>query len=394
MKRILKFLIFLLIGVLLITGGIRLIKKRKSELSNLPAPQEPVYVVKGTFVKQGVVEETVSYLGKVVPENEIYISTKFSGRVKKILVSEGDRVKKGQLIAQIDGIPVKTAVENLKAEEKILKSQLRSLEAQLEAAQSDYQFAKTNFERDRRLFKGKAISEIQFLKSKTLLDSAKAKVEALKSNIFSTKDRISSLQRQIEEKENDLTYLEIHSCCDGIVDRVFVKEGNLAIPGKPLLKIQSLDKKVLLSFPIKYSGTIKRPAVAYIKINGKTEKFHISKIYPSADNNSLAVAEIKLKRADLITNSFVNVKLITKVVKGLVVPKLSVLHLSNGTFILTNKEGRFIKIPVKVIAEDEKNAVVKGNIKEGTPVAVAMENKLRLLASGKKGKILLEGKNR
>ena len=394
MKRILKFLIFLLIGVLLITGGIRLIKKRKSELSNLPAPQEPVYVVKGTFVKQGVVEETVSYSGKVVPENEIYISTKFSGRVKKILVSEGDRIKKGQLIAQIDSIPVKTAVENLKAEEKILKSQLRSLEAQLEAAQSDYQFAKTNFERDRRLFKGKAISEIQFLKSKTLLDSAKAKVEALKSNIFSTKERISSLQRQIEEKENDLTYLEIHSCCDGIVDRVFVKEGNLAIPGKPLLKIQSLDKKVLLSFPIKYSGTIKRAAVAYITINGKTEKFHISKIYPSADNNSLAVAEIKLKRADLITNSFVNVKLITKVVKGLVVPKLSVLHLSNGTFILTNKEGRFIKIPVKVIAEDEKNAVIKGNIKEGTPVAVAVENKLRLLASGKKGKILLEGKNR
>ncbi|RMD45844.1 MAG: hypothetical protein D6831_02865, partial [Aquificota bacterium] len=57
--------------------------------------------------------------------------------------------------------------------------------------------------------------------------------------------------------------------------------------------------------------------------------------------------------------------------------------------ILTVKDNQFVKIPVKIVAIDEKNALIEGNVSEGTPVAVAEESKLRLLALGKKGKLIL-----
>ena len=394
MGKILKILIGLVIVIVLAIGGIKLLKTRRAQLANLQTPQEPVYMVKGSVVKQGIVVEKVNYLGKIIPENDINVSTKFAGNIEKIYVNEGDKVKKGQLIAKIDSSPVKIAIQNLEINKEALKNQIKSLEAELESAKSNYQFVKTNFERDKKLFKGKAISEIQFLQSKTQLDTAKSKIEALKSNILSLKDKISSIDKQIEQKKDDLKYLNIYSSVDGTVGKVILREGNLALTGRPILKIQSSDYKILINFPQNYTGLIKKGTLAYVNFNGKQKKFYINKIYPSADKNSLSVAEIKIKSLPegIPSNSFVNVVLITKKVKGLSVPKIAVLHLSNGTFILTNKEGKFIKIPVKVVAEDEKNAIIKGNIKEGTSVAVAMENKLRLLALGKKGKILLEGK--
>ena len=392
MGKFLKILIGLLIVALLVVGGIRLLKMRKAQLTNLPTPERPVYVVKGAIVKKGVVLEKAKYLGKIVPENEVSVSTKFAGNIEKVYVNEGDKVKKGQLIAKLDDNPIQLAIQNLKINKEALQNQLKSLEAQLESARANYEFIKTNFERDKKLYEGKAISEIQFLQSKTQLDTAKAKIGTLKANIEALKNKIASIDKQIEIKKDDLKYLDIYSNVDGVVEKVFLREGNLALLGKPILKLQSSKYKILVSFPKECLGLIKVGTLATVDFHGIIKKLRIDKIYPSADRNSLAVAEIYMNKlpSNTLSNSFVNVVLITKKVEGLTVPKLAVLQLTNRTFVLTNKEGKFVKVPVKVLASDEKKAVIEGNIQEGTPVAVAMENKLRLLAMGKQGKILVE----
>jgi RND family efflux transporter MFP subunit len=396
MKKALKIFIVLLVIIVLAVGGIRLLKKRKAEVANLPTPEQPVYIVKGAVAKKGKVVEKVKFLGKIVPEDEVYLSTKFSGNIEKMLVNEGDKIRKGQLIAKIDDSQIRLAIENLKINKEALESQLKGLKAQLESAKSDYRFVKTNYERDKKLFKGKAISEIQFLQSQTKLESAEAKVKSVESNINSLKDKINSIDKQIEMKKSDLKYLDIYSSVDGTVEKVLLKEGNLATKGKPLLKIQSHSFKILINFPDSYVGRIKKGTTALVDFNGIKQKLSITKIYPSADRNSLSVAEIKLNKLpkNTVSNSLVNVSLILKESKGIIVPKFAILHLTNGNFLITQKNGKFVKIPVEVIAEDEKFAVVKGNIQEGTPVAVAMESKLRLLAMGKKGKIVVkEGNN-
>jgi RND family efflux transporter MFP subunit len=392
MGKFIKILITIIIIVLIAVGGIRLLKMRKAQLANLPTPQHPVYTVKGAIVQKGVVLEKNKFLGKIVPENEVNVSTKFAGNIEKVYVNEGDKVKKGQLLAKLDDSNIQIAIQNLKINKEALQNQLKSLEAQLESAKSNYEFVKTNFERDKKLFEGKAISEIQFLQSKTQLDTAKAKIDSIKANIEALKNKISSIDKQVELKKSDLKYLDIYSSVNGVVEKVFLREGNLAVPGKPILRLQSSKYKILINFPKDYLGLIKVGTLATVDFHGVIKKLRIDNIYPSADKNSLAIAEIYMNKLPENTpsNSFVNVVLINKKVEGLTVPNFAILHLTNGTFVLTNKEGEFIKIPVKVLAQDEKKAVIEGNIKEGAPVAVAMENKLRLLAMGKKGKILLK----
>ena len=114
-------------------------------------------------------------------------------------------------------------------------------------------------------------------------------------------------------------------------------------------------------------------------------------ICPSASPEALKIikARIHSKPEGVISNSYLNVT-IPKKIKGLIVPVNSLLHLTDGTYILTFKNERFEKIPVKVIDSNENYVVIEGNIEEGIPIAVAEESKLKLLALGKKGKILLK----
>ncbi len=394
MKKIIKIFILIVIVVAVTVGGVRLLKMRKAEVSNLPTPEKPVYTVKGTTIKKGVVVEEVAFLGKIIPYNKSIVASKFSGNIQSVKVEEGEKVKKGQLLIEIDSSPVLLAIENLKINKESLKNQLESLKSELKSAQANYKFIKINFERDKKLYKGKAISEIQFLQSKTQLETAKAKVDAVESNIKSLEDKIASIDKQIEIKKNDLKYLKIYSNVNGVVDKIFLREGSLAVPGKPILNIQSNLQKIVVNFPIKYLDKIKKGTPVKINFNGTIEKSKVNQIYPSG-NNSLSVAEILINKipSNFPSNMNVNLTFEIKRVEGLVVPKEAVLKLTNGTFLITQKDGKFLKIPVKVLATDEKKAVIQGNVKEGTPVAVAVENKLRLLSVGKKGKIVIQKLN-
>jgi len=395
-SKILRILIILLVVLLIAFSAISILKKRKQEVNNLQTPQEPEYVVSGAIVKKGEIYDKKKYLGEIVPANEVEISTKIAGYIEKVYVNEGNLVKKGQLLVSVDDTEAKLTIDNLKINQEEAKNQLNSLQESLKSAQANYEFAKTNFERDKRLFEGKAISEIQYLQSKTQYETAKANVESIKSNIEALKNKVKSVGKQIEIATDNLKYLNIYSNIDGIVSKVLLREGNMALVGKPILKIQSLDNKILLKFPKEYVGKIKENDIAIVDFNGVKQELKISKIYPSADENNLAVAEIYLGKLpeNTISNSFINVSVITGKVEGLLVPKNAILEMTNGTFVVVNKNGIFTKIPVKVIASDEENAVIEGDIPEGTPVAVGMENKLRLLTMGKKGKILLEGGNK
>ena len=78
-----------------------------------------------------------------------------------------------------------------------------------------------------------------------------------------------------------------------------------------------------------------------------------------------------------------------KKVTGLTVPLDSVLKLTDRSYVLTTENGKIKKIPVKIVAENNRSAIVKGNLKAGELVITAMENKLRMLAMRQKEKTII-----
>jgi len=88
-------------------------------------------------VEKGDLAKSVVATGKVTPIIKVEVKSKASGIVKKLLVDYGDRVKKGQLLAQLDKIEIEAQVEQSHASLEAAEANLSSTRADLERAKVD-----------------------------------------------------------------------------------------------------------------------------------------------------------------------------------------------------------------------------------------------------------------
>jgi HlyD family secretion protein len=88
-------------------------------------------------VEKGDLAKSVVATGKVTPIIKVEVKSKASGIVKKLLVDYGDRVKKGQLLAQLDKIEIEAQVEQSRASLEAADANLKSTQADLERAKVD-----------------------------------------------------------------------------------------------------------------------------------------------------------------------------------------------------------------------------------------------------------------
>lgn len=138
--------------------------------------------------------------GTVEAVEQAYISPEINGQVKEILVSEGDQVKKGQLLARLNT--------------SITENTIQEVKTQLE-------LANTLFEKQKQLWDKNIGSEVQFLQAKNNKEALESSLQTLKAQL-------------------DMAYIK--SPVDGIVDMINIEEGELAMPGLQLMQVVNLDK--------------------------------------------------------------------------------------------------------------------------------------------------------
>ncbi len=385
MKKIIKILIFFIIVGIFAFFLFTKIKEKKKEIAKIPPPSPPIYKVKLYKLKKGTVEIKRNYLGVIEPDKDVNISSKFSGFIKKVYVSENDFVKKGQLLVDIDARDIKLQIKNLKAIKSSLYAQKISLEAQLRGALAKLDYFKNKYLRYKALYKEKAISKDSFELVKSNYLAQKAQAEALKSSISSINKKIISSESQIKLQKDRMKYFKIYSKINGIVTKVFLHEGNLAVPGKPILNIQTTKNyKIIINIPLTKAESIKKGLKAKILFPNREINSFVNKIYPSSNKNSLVSIELRINKLppNIPTNSFVNVELVLKEISGFIVPNNAILSLTNGKYVLFKKNNKFIKIPIRIIAQDDNFSVISGNLKEGMELATGTNSKLRLISLG------------
>ncbi|WP_457642984.1 efflux RND transporter periplasmic adaptor subunit [Persephonella sp.] len=391
MSKILKTAVVAVLIIILVIGGIRLIKIRKEQVAGTPPPEKPVYAVKGTKIKQGTLTISNHFVGFIRPVNTVDVSPKTAGYIKKIHVKTGQKVKKGDLLVSIDDTQIKNDIKNVQLDISTVEIQLSAVQAKKEALKTDLQTKKHIYERNKRLYEKKAISEEALEKSLTAYRLALSQYEEVLATEKNLSSKIQQLRNRIKTLQNELSYLQIRSPVDGIVQRINIREGNLATLNKPVLSVESSGMyevivKLPPDFPVKEGDT------AVVDFNGNRKTLKISMVCPSASPEALKVIKLRLhdKPPSVPSNSYLNVYL-EKKVEGLTLPVNAVLTLTDGSYVLVYKSGKFEKVPVKLIASNGRTAVIQGeNLHEGMVVAVAEESKLRLLAAGRAGKIIQE----
>lgn len=155
--------------------------------------------------------------GTVVAAKEAYISPEINGQIQDIYVKEGDRVKKGQVLARLNTEVSDKSIEEIK---------------------TSLVLANDIFERQKRLWEQKIGSELQYLEAK--------------NNKASLENRLATLQAQ-------LNMATVTAPIDGIIEKVNQKKGELAAPGVQMIHLVNLnDLLVRADVSERYAAAVKK----------------------------------------------------------------------------------------------------------------------------------------
>ncbi|MDD2325773.1 MAG: efflux RND transporter periplasmic adaptor subunit [Alphaproteobacteria bacterium] len=163
------------------------------------------------LVERGSITDTVSAQGKLEPKDYVDVGAQVSGQIKKLYVDIGDKVKTGDLLAEIDPKTYQSILDGDQA-------QMDSLQAQLAQQQAQTAYDRQQYERAVTLVKTKAISQESFEEKDKLLKVAEATIKSLEAQIAAAK-------ASIEKDNTNLGYTKIYAPMDGIVSDRTAREG-------------------------------------------------------------------------------------------------------------------------------------------------------------------------
>lgn len=322
-------------------------------------------------VRQGQLEVAVSALGTVTARNTAVVRARVDGLLQQIKFREGDWVKAGQTLAEIDPRPFQAAVDQV-------RGQLARDQAQLSNAQVD-------LERYRGLLKQDSIAKQQ-------VDDQAAQVRQLQGTV--------QLDRaQLESAELQLSFTRVVAPIPGRLGLRQIDAGNQvhASDANGIVTITETQPiSAVFAVPAEHLPRIlerlrrgDRPAVNVFDRDGKT--LLATGPLASVDNQiDPATGTIKLKAEfpntdqRLFPNQFVNIRLIVDVLRGAtLIPAAAVQRGASGTFVYVARSGEDgAKLqtslrPVKLGPADGDTVAITEGLKPDEQVVIDGADKLR-----------------
>jgi HlyD family secretion protein len=176
-------------------------------------------------------EAVVSASGKIRAKREVNITSEVSGRVTKLAVNEGDLVKRGQLLMQIDPRLVKSAVERGEAAFQAQRAALAQAKTQLEGSRANLALARQRLDRERELWKSQLTPQQSLDAAESEVKVRQAELEARQAEIVAAEQRIKQQGAELDSAQYNLSRVTIEAPIDGIVTRRNIEEGETAQVG-------------------------------------------------------------------------------------------------------------------------------------------------------------------
>ena len=166
--------------------------------------------------------------GSVVSDNQKMLTSRYMGYVKKMEVSEGDLVKKGDLIYVIDSKEVESA-------ERQVDLAISQARLALQMNKNQYNNILVNLARHERLYKKNMVSKYEF-------EQLQLAAKNLKDMVKISEEQLNQAMAKKDEVLNQYNYLEIHAPNDGVIVAKHLNVGEMAIPGMPAVVLTDLSK--------------------------------------------------------------------------------------------------------------------------------------------------------
>jgi len=166
--------------------------------------------------------------GSVISDNQKMMTSRYMGYVKNMAVSEGDIVKKGQLLYEIDSKEIESA-------ERQVDLAISQARLALQMNKNQYNNVLTNLARHQRLYKKKMVSKYE-------LETLELGAKNLKDMVKIAEEQVNQALAKKDEVLNQYNYLKISAPNDGVIVAKKVNEGEMAIPGMPAVVLTDLSR--------------------------------------------------------------------------------------------------------------------------------------------------------
>ncbi len=161
-----------------------------------------------------------------VDANQLDVSTKILGRITELNLSEGDTVKEGKLLVQLDD-------SDLKAQEQQEMANISEDEHNVTLAQVALELAGNDYRRTTELYKDSVVTWDKFDRTEKAYRMAQAQVEIARARVKTAKAKLNVLQTQLENTK-------IFSPMTGVIAKKWVSLGEVVQPGQPIYTVYDL----------------------------------------------------------------------------------------------------------------------------------------------------------
>ncbi len=339
------------------------------------------------------IQASVLASGQLVHEEEVKLTTEVIGRVTGIFVEEGDRVKSGQLLLQIDD-------ETYRAEVEQNEATVRMQDIAIQRQQLRVDNLRTQWERDEALHESNLIDERSFDLSTNELSLAQV-------DLRSSRESLTQAQARLEQAEDRLSKTRVVAPIDGTVTSLDIEVGETAISsttniaGSNLMTIANpdsihaevnVDEADIANVAVGQEAEIIAIAYPDQPIRGVIDSIALSaKVAEGTQGLSFAV-KIRLDKADrfaLRPGMSCRVEIYTEVRDGLLaVPIQAILvdeELSENRttyHVFEYDDGEAREVAVQVGLSDDSYQAVTGGLDEGDRIIVGPDRVLRSLGDG------------
>ncbi len=216
---------WIVIAVLIVVAVLVMVNVKAKKGKGLPVQTEKVETRDLSMI--------ISASGSIRPKRQVDISASTIGKVTDVAVKEGDRVTRGQFLIQIDPIQLESAVEQMQAS-------LRAARAAEKSAVVRFQKASSDLDRIKKLFSQGYLTDQE-------VETAQTEYDVASSNLETARQQIRQQEAQLGSARHNLKEVTIEAGMDGIVTRLNVEEGEIAImgtlnnPGTVLMTIADLS---------------------------------------------------------------------------------------------------------------------------------------------------------
>lgn len=309
--------------------------------------------------------ETITVVGNLEGMSSVEVAPKVSGRLQDVLVRIGDRVSRGQKLAQVEDREIQEQVRQAAASFDVARATIRQREA-------DLKFAQTNLERSRSLFQRQLLPRQE-------MDDAEARQQSAAAQLDLARAQFEQARARLDELKITLANAEIRSPVNGFVGKRLLDAGAYVSSNTPVVSVVEIDRVRLVANLVERDlRRVQVGSQAEVEVDafpGETFRGRVARVAPVLDPATrTAQMEIEVPNPSyqLKPGMYSRVRLTVSTKNAaLAVPINAVVEVGGqrGVYTVEGEGRRLAKfIPVQTGIEDGQHIEITSGLEDGARI--------------------------